>query len=431
MKYVVFFGALGLLVPLLAALTWWSARWKRLALVLLVASPMIVSWGKIHFWSLESYRGPDRGFEVTLTDLVAISLGVSLALTPRARISWLPYNAGPLAIYFGCALLSLASAPDPVVSSFSLFKLVRCAVLYWVVVNLARAAAERRALIAGWVVAAFWVAGLVIYQKYGLGYTRAPGPFDHPNMVPAFLNLALALVLVTALVDSAPGALTRALLVAAAMAILFASISTLSRAGIVISAGAFAAGLALSAARAPSRRTLGCAVACVLLGVAGFLKASDSLIDRFERAPVESALARAEFNAAAWEMGKARLFGVGINAYSEALTRDARFRDNLVLMTYEPQAGVVHNIYLLTLAELGWPGLAAFLLVIVRFLWIAVVAAVRARPEGSAMALAAVAGMLTVHAGGLLEWVLRSTPVLYEYTVLCALAVSLAEDPDA
>lgn len=428
MKYAVFVGALALLVPALAMVAWWSARGKRLVLALLVASPMIGAWGKINFCSFETYRGPDRGFEVTLTDLVAASLCASMVFTPRARLRWLPYNAGPLAAYFACAALSLVATPDALISAFSLFKLVRCAFLYWVVVNAVRTVADRRALIAGWVAAALWMTAIVIYQKYGLGYTRAPGPFDHSNMVPSFLNSALALVLVAALVDDALGPAARALGLAAALGMVFCSISTLSRAGIVLSLGACAAGLAVAAVRVPSRRALGCAAACAVLGIAGLMKASDSLVERFQHAPVESALARVEFNAAAWAMGNERPFGVGINAYSEVLTRDARFRASLVVMSYEPQAGVVHNIYLLALAELGWPGLVAFLIVIGRFVWIALVAAVRAPPAGSALACAAITGMLCVHAAGVLEWVLRSTPVLYEYTVLSAFAVSLAED---
>ena len=64
----------------------------------------------INFVSMEGYRGPDRGFEVSLSDLVALGLVGSLRLRDSARIRWLPAGTLAFAAFFFVSLASTMSA---------------------------------------------------------------------------------------------------------------------------------------------------------------------------------------------------------------------------------------------------------------------------------------------------------------------------------
>ena len=69
---------------------------------------------------METYRGPDRGFEVSLSDLVALGLILSVLITDLARIRWVP----PLTLSFGAfflvAFASTLMAPIPLLGLFTL-----------------------------------------------------------------------------------------------------------------------------------------------------------------------------------------------------------------------------------------------------------------------------------------------------------------------
>src|SRR5581483_10098168 len=98
-KYLVFALACGLGVPALGAFACASARVRRLALCLLAASTAFGTFAKLNFVSMEHYRGPDRGFEVTLTDLLALGLVAPVLAGRCGRIRWLPPNSAPFAAY--------------------------------------------------------------------------------------------------------------------------------------------------------------------------------------------------------------------------------------------------------------------------------------------------------------------------------------------
>ena len=428
MKYVVFILAAFLAVPTMALLAAMSRRGRALVLVLLVSSPALGSFAKINFWSEELYRGPDRGFEVTLTDLAAASLALALLIKPPGKIKWIPPASLVLILYFACAVFSLAWTPEPLYSSFTIFKLLRCGLIYWTVANAVRSRRDLRAVLGGWMIAALVTGGIAFVQKYFLGVWRINGPFDHSNTVPLYLNLVIGPVLMWALADPEMMSFVRVSALASVLGMLFAVLGTFSRAGIALSGLAFGATLCVAAVRAPSRRTLGIAFVAGILALAGAIKAAPRVINRFENAEVESIQARGEFNEAALMMVSDSPLGVGINVFPLVMAQP-RYMHHVRVMANEPSPGVVHNIYLLTAAELGICGLLVFLSVLARFLWIAVATATRRVSFESLIAASLAIGMLALHGSGFLEWAFRITPVCYQFAFVAGLTAALRLRP--
>jgi O-antigen ligase len=161
---------------------------------------------------------------------------------------------------------------------------------------------------------------------------------------------------------------------------------------------------------------------------AGGVKSADTILERFQSAPEESALARKEFEAAAvWMIYDRPLEGVGLNNFSYVLTVPSKYREHFKTMAGEKQAGVAHHIYLLTAAEMGYPGLIVLVIVLGRFAWLAGRHAWGARSLEGTLLFGFFLGLCALHAVGFLEWTLRITPVSYLFVICCGICVALAE----
>jgi hypothetical protein len=425
-KYVLFW-AVGLsAVPTIAVLGMSSARARGWALAALLWTPVLGAAASINFASLQGYRGPDRGFEVTLTDLIALGLALALLLGFRERVKLVPYNSTLLVLFFLLSAASAGAAGDGWLASFTVFKLVRVFVVYWVAANILRSGVDLRYVQSGLIAIAGTITLIAIKQKYLDGIFRIPGPFDHSNTIPLYLNLILPALFIWGLSESrrSPYRATAALLGSAGM--VFAVLATGSRAGLALAGAALVAMLLVANVRLPSRRVQIYSLAALLVGAAGGIKAADSVLDRFRNAPKSSEEARDEFNVAARMMAADHWLGVGPNNFSLALTTNERYRRNIRVTANEAQAGVAHHIYWLTAAEFGYPSLILYVLFQLRFLGRAVRGAFARSREGLLLGGLAV-GLATLHLSGFLEWGLRITPVTYQFSLCAGLVVALAE----
>lgn len=428
MKYVAFAGALVAGVPLMALLASSSEKVRRALFALLVFSAVLGDMASINFVSTEGYRGPDRGFEVTLTDLVALGLALAIVLRPPGRIRWAPFNTAWILAGFALACVSTAIAPVPLFGVFTLFKLLRVYLLYWCVVNFLSTEASIDPLRWGWVAIGIFTAALALKQKYLDGLYRISGPLDHSNGIPLYSNLIIPALLLWGLADRRLSRQQAGLTILASLGLVFAVVATQSRAGTVLSGLCVFGALGLANLRASSRRvsaTTGFVLACV---VAGGAMAADTIVRRFQEAPESSEEARHEFNAAARLMAADHRFGVGLNSFSRVLTDDPRYNQFIEVMKGEEEAGVAHHIYWLTAAETGYPGLVVFLVLIGRFAWLAGWTAWRHREYFEGILLAgSLLGFAALHAQGTLEWGLRITPITFVFAVACATVAGVAE----
>ena len=425
-KYAIFALAVVIAVPLMTAVALSSEKARGWLLSAALFSICLGDHGSINFFSLETYRGPDRGFEVTLTDLIVGALILATVARRPGRVAWLPFNSLWMLLFFLASAGSMGGTAEPILSAFTLFKMLRGYALYWCVANCLRTGVPLRAVWNGMVGLATFLVGLGVWQKFVLRGYRISLVFPHPNAVALVLNQFMPLTLAFGLLDRIAWRSYLSLVLALGM--LFTVVVTFSRTGMVV--GAVAALLVLWYAnrRARSFRvTLSTMVVVGGIAVGGALVAP-SILDRFREAPESSALARVEFNEAAWQMTTDfPLGGVGINQYSQMLTANAKYRSNMRVMANEEQGGVCHHIYRLTLAEVGWPGLVLFVGVLLRFWGRAVWVGWRRRTPDGMLQMALAAGAMALHLSGFFEWAFRITPIFYMFNACCGLSTGLAD----
>jgi hypothetical protein len=427
-KYAAFAGALVVGVPLMALVASSSQNARRVLFALLVFSTVLGDLASINFVSTEGYRGPDRGFEITLTDLVALGLALGIILRPPGRIRWVPFNTAWMVVGFVLACVSTLIAPVPLFGVFTLFKLLRVYVLYWCTVNVLATEDSIDPLRWGWLAVGVLTTVLAVKQKYLEGLYRIHGPLDHSNGIPLYSNLIIPVLLLWGLTDRRLSRYQAGFTILVSLGLVFAVVATQSRAGQVLAGACVLGALGVANLRASSRRvsfTTAFVLACV---VAGGAMAADTIIRRFKEAPESSEQARHEFNDAAKLMAADRGFGVGLNSFSRVLSDEPRYRQFIEVMKGEEEAGVAHHIYWLTAAETGYPGLVVFLIVIGRFAWLAAWSGWRHRQYFEGILLAgSLLGFCALHAQGTLEWGLRITPITCVFTVACASVAGVAE----
>ena len=421
MKYVIFFATALAGVPMMALAAMMHSAVPGFLLSALIFS---TSWGAkagIRFVSMELYRGPDRGFEITITDLIALALVIWLLTTQLRKIRWIPPNSLWCLLFMVLAFVSTATAPVTIYSEFTLFKLFRAYLIYWCVCNCILAGVDRRYVWFGCMAVAGYVTLLALEQKYLFGLYRIHGPFDHSNTVPMYLNMTLPLLMVWGVCDPVLGKMPAFASMGAALGMVFSVLATQSRFGLVLSGLCLAGAIGYANLRYRGSRTT-VITAIMLLGViVGGAMAAKTVINRFQTAPKESEAAREEFNTAARMMLADHFFGVGLNNFSDVLSKEQRYREHIVVMKTEEQAGVAHHIYLLTAAEMGRIGLAVYLVIIFRFMWMALWGALRGRSVENGLLWGLFLGAAALHLVGLKEWALRVTPPTYMFAITSGL----------
>ena len=415
-----------LLVTLLAVPTaaWFGIRyrWAERLLVIgvFLSSTYLVD---INLVSMEAYRGDTRGFEFGVTDWMVIALIVTMARSPRwrrERLQLLPPNGGPLLAYLAVALLSVAFAYVPLYAGFGLFKLVRAIAVYWVACNYLRSEKDLRFLIL-LLVAMVGVQFLLVLWQRATGLYRAVGSTPHPNTLAVYVNFMNMVFLAFVLGEKRRSTHTWAAWAGLAMGSLIV-LATFSRGALMSLALGSAIVIVLSLWDRPRAAKLAIVGAMALAVLPVAIKVTPAIIKRFETAPVESGLSRHQANSAALAMARDHLFGVGLNNYSYVVNNTSYAQ----YIPLESDRGIVHNIYLLHASELGWFGLAAFLVVIGRFLWLAASFIAQRRDDiTSCMAIGIFAGMIALWTQSMLEWLFRQTYVTVEFFLLAGVMAAL------
>lgn len=430
LKYLVFFLALIGGVPVLAGFAAAGQRYRGWLLSGLLFALCLGTSGKINFVSMESYRGPDRGFEITLADLLALALFLSMLLKDISRIRWFPRNTFPFFLYFGWSVISFLVAPQKIYAGFTLFKFFRMGFLYFVLYNAFTLDDPLPATWRGFVAIGLFITMIGLRQKYLQGIYRIPGPFDHSNTIPLFLNLILPCLVVWALGDPKMSSGRWGLTLAAAFGMLFCILATFSRAGAALAIANLLAATAMAIWRIRSPRAIGIGLLVLLLMCAGVVKVADSFLNRIRNAPKASEEARHEFNLAADHMARDHVFGVGLNQFSYMLTHDETYREYIKIMANEEQAGVCHHIYRLTAAEQGKTGLILFVILLLRTAWVAFRGFRKRTGVPGLLCFGVLLGFGSLHASGFLEWAFRITSVMAMFITVCAFAAALADQPD-
>ena len=420
-KQVIF---LLLTLAVVPAAAWFGVRYRWAERLLVVGAFLSTTYlVDINLVSMEAYRGDTRGFEFGVTDWMIIALIVTMIRSPRwrhERLELLPPNAVPLLLYLGIALLSIPFAYVPLYAGFGLSKLLRAVAVYWVAFNYLRSERDLRFLLLVLVAMVGVQFGLVLWQR-ATGLYRAVGSTPHPNTLAVYVNFMNMIFLAFIFGARRRSLHTWAAWAGLAMGALIV-LATFSRGALMTMVLGFALVIALSLWDRPRASKFALIGMMALAALPVLAKVTPAIIERFETAPVESGLSRHQANSAALSMARDHFLGVGLNNYSYVVN-NTDYADYIPLAS---DRGIVHNVYLLHASELGWLGLAAFVLMIGRFLWLAIRFIARRRDDiTSSMAIGVLAGMVALWTQSLLEWLFRQTYVTVEFFLLAGLLAAL------
>jgi hypothetical protein len=416
-------------IPIIAGATAFFKKLKFLALIAMVTSFLFNSQFSINLLSMEQYRGPVRGFEITIADIIAIGLIIGMLLRTGSKIVWKPPFTFLLLGFFLFSIVTVYRSEYPIYGWFAIWQLFRMGIMYWCIINFFStedySLTSIRVLMAGYTLTAFFLSVIAIKQKYLDGIYRISAFFDHSNTVPSFALFTLCVLMVWVLSDVELRKLHFIIPLGSVLGMTVAILATGSRTGIVTAAGSIVAALMISNYKVKNTRIRITTIFLTICIILGGLMVIDTVIDRFLNAPKESEEARNEFEIAAIMMADDYKLGIGLNQYSQVLTVTEKYRKHISVMKNEEQAGVAHHIYLLTAAEMGYWGMYYFIFIIVAFLFSMFWNGLTWKTLEQRLLLALVVGFAVVFAIGLFEWVLRQSPVLYELAVAAGFGQAL------
>ncbi|MEI6385409.1 MAG: O-antigen ligase family protein [Spirochaetota bacterium] len=436
MKYFIFLGIMLAGIPIIGMVSARNATFRSLCWMGLVAFIALGDISGVNFVSTESYRGTDRGFELTFTDMFAFGLLLSRSLkAPLVEPSKKTVPPGFLVfcLFLALGLIGVLGSLMPLYGFFTIWKMVRMLFLYWLVWSAGRTEADPQVfyegVLRGLIFGLLAVGLMGAKQKFVDHMYRVNSTFDHSNTIPLYVNLAAAPVFAWILGDHKMGRIQFFMGFGAVGAALVAVLATQSRLGILLAGVSVFTALLVSNGKAASKRSRAAAVVFVMASVIGGIMVSDTLLDRIKNAPESSAEARDEFNVAAKLMAADHFFGVGLNNFSITMTNVEKYRAQVEVMANEEQSGVAHHLYLLTAAETGYIGLALQVIVfaLVQFTLLGFLLKRRSKAEKAALGflpqvvIATMVGQYALFTSCFFEWAFRITPVISQYFTVSAI----------
>jgi O-antigen ligase len=373
--------------------------------------------------SWAGWSGYVKGIEFTVLDALALALYFSL---PAARHS-LPFRFS-MALYLVAVLLSMLQALMPMAVLFYCWQIARTFLVYAIVT---RASADPRvvpALLTGMGAGIIMEAGDAIWQRFGLGILRTDGTFIHPNA----LGLASHFVVFpffALLLAGRCGWLPLAVVLAGVVV----EVLTTSRGTLGLAGFGYAAVFMLSAVRQWAARK-----GMILLVGATTIAAFTPLVvqsfeDRFIQNGGTSSLTdeydeRATYKKAAAMMVSDHPLGVGANHFSAIANIEGYYAKAGVGLYFEALYGNVHNVYWLVLAETGYPGLIAYLLLLLQPLIVAFLCGWRNRGDQRGdLLLGLGVALLVVYIHSNFEWIFITGQAQYIFALDVGLVAGLAQ----
>jgi len=428
-----------------------TTAWKRsrdfFFVAMLILAPMTLDYD-INFVSRDFYRGTTRGFEFSLVDILSISLLVSAILSPRdrqARWMW-PASFGFMLLYFAYACFNVSIADPKLFGLFELSKMVRGITIFLAVAYYVRG--ERELKIFLWTLS-FIVSyeGLTaLRQRYIDGFHRVPGTVEDSNSLSAFFCTTAPVFV--AVFNSKLPKLLKCLGILTIMLSCVGVVLTISRMGVVLMALILACTLFTTMSYRMRPRKFAITLAIIVAGAGITAKSWNTLKERFQSSDLGQEygnhhnMGRGYYIRVAQAIAEDRVFGVGLNNWSYWVTqhygpllgyRFVKYKGTDIEPSTkipsdsnvdEAQAAPAHSLGALTAGELGWPGLALFTLLWLRWFQIGASFLFKRTPDP----MHRVAGgllfcLVGIFLQSLTEWVFRHSPIYYTvHIILGALA---------
>ena len=422
---------------------WACSRWtwpQRLTVIVMIWSTCESSRLSLSFVSREFYRAMSRGFEVCSADLCAVALLLAMILR-RKRVPlrlFVPLSL-PFAFFFAvgvCSWMTAARSLDvsPLATYipydhfetrlypwFELFKIVRAFLVYFVIVNYVRDESTLRTVLAGLVITAVYLTGVVLFDRYILGINRVRGTLGHPNSLATYMAMMATVSFCFALYARKwfEGLLYLIPVAMGGVCVVMA----ISRGGLLALGFGLANGLLFLMPRNFSVKNWVLVMIGVLGAMAILAKAANTLMARFvgEQDVKADMEYRGLYNAQAKLMAHDHFFGVGLGNFSAwsfekyAAELDENF----------PPGTPPHNIWFLILGESGYIGVLSFFLIWARFY--SLTFPLLLRGKNSLMLTGVIAGTCATLAGqvqNMLQLGFRQSPLYFLNHICLGMAVA-------
>ena len=427
-----------------------SSRIRDLFFVLLVSLSPLIERLDINYVSREWYRGTSRGFEISILDILSLSLLVSSILAPRrgeSRGFW-PPSFGFMLLFFVYACFNVAISQPHLFSLFELFRMFRGLILVAGVAFYVRSEREVRLFILGLALVVCYEGLLALKQRYIEGLHRVPGTVIESNSLSVLL-CTTAPVMVAALTSNLPRKL-KFLCACAIPLAMVAEIMTISRAGVTIMALVLFLTTITTVKIRLTPKTIA-ATLLIILGVTGLAaKSWKTLAERFESSTMEEEygnkknMGRGYYIRMAKAIAHEYFFGVGLNNWSYWVSNKIGPQHGYKFVPYkgtdrepstiipsdsnvdEAQAAPAHNLGALTVGELGIPGLILFGMVWLRWFQMGASFFLPRIPDPlRRLPVGIFFGFCGMFLQCLTEWVFRHLPLYYTFHVMLGVLMSL------
>jgi O-antigen ligase len=371
------------------------------------------------FVSWPEWPGYVKGAEFSLLDALALSLYLSLPATRHP----LPFRFS-MAFYLVAISLSAFQAWVPMAALFYSWQIARMFLVYAAVAK--GGAADPRvvpALLKGMAAALIVEAGISILQRFAFGLLQASGTLDHQNLLGLMSHLIVFPVFALILAGQRGW-----LIYAVALAGIIVEVLTTSRATVGLAGFGYAAVFMLSALRQwSSRKATVLVMGLVMMAVLVPLALS-SFERRFSAEGSSDYDERGAFQAAAGMILSDHPLGAGANNYVVVANTGGYNAKAGVAAARGSESANVHNVYWLVAAETGYPGLIAFVLLLLPPMVVAFRCGWRNRkdPRGDLLLGLGVA-LLTVYLHCFVEWIFVTYQAQYMFAIEVGLVAGLAQ----
>ena len=332
------------------------------------------NWG-LTLGSIESYRGHTKGYHFYFNHALAIALIVAKWREDRKSFRWLPPGIGLFLLYCGVSLLSIGGAEDRNLAYMAAHKTICASVLMSATFNTLRTAEDFKFFLRVMVWTMTWELFVCLKMKY-LGHMyQIHGTFEHQNPLAMYAVMIAMVFLAVGLGPHFKGANW----------IMFAFIicaiiieCTLSRGALAMFAAGTILTVGLSLAEKITTRRLVTTATMAVVGAIGLVLVLDTIISRFhDKGNQASGELREVMKDCCRAMVQDKPLGIGWNNYALLINYPYPYaeiyydwdRSRGMKPNYEVANGVVESHYYLLIAENGYIGLYAWLLVIFVGLW--------------------------------------------------------------
>ena len=430
-----------------------TCLWKRareIFFVIMVFLAPMTEYFDVNFVSRDWYRGTTRGFEISLVDLLSLSLLVSLVLVPQRgqRRGYWPASFGLMLLLAFYACFNVAIADPKLFGLFELSKIARGILIFLAVAFYVRSDRELRVLLGTLAVVVCFEALVALKQRYLNGVHRVYGSIDDSNSLSFFFCITVPVLTATLATQS-----TKRLKLLAAAAVALACVGvvlTISRTGVLTLALMLLVVTVTTMSWKINARKIMFGLVAVVGLTAISVKSWKTLATRFASSNMKSEygnnreMGRGYYIRIALAISEDRNFGVGLNNWSFWASNLYGPKLGYHFVPYKgtdhqpsnvvpdgsnvdmAQAAPAHSLAALTLGELGVPGVILFGFLWLRWFQMGIGFLFRRCPEmmwriGTGLFFAVLAMFLH----SLTEWVFRQSPIYYVCHILVGAMASL------